>query len=120
MGAGGDELVGDRDRVDEAGADRLEVEGGPRRDAEILLDHRRGGGKGVVRRRGGADDKVDVGGVNPASARAASQALTPSVEVNSSSAAIRRSSMPVRCTIHSCEVSTEADRSRLVTIRLGR
>ena len=44
-------------RVDEAGADRLEVEGGAVVDAEPVLDLRRGRREGVVRRRGRADDR---------------------------------------------------------------
>ena len=48
-------------RVDEAGADRLQVEGGAVVDAEPGLDLRRGRREGVVRRRGRADDEVDVG-----------------------------------------------------------
>ena len=59
------ELVGRRDRVDEAGADRLQVEGGAVGHAETGLDHGGGRREGVVRRRGGADDEVDVGGRQP-------------------------------------------------------
>ena len=45
---GDEELVGRRDRVDEAGADRLQVEGRALDDAEIGLDLGRDRGKGVV------------------------------------------------------------------------
>src|SRR5688500_7449206 len=55
----------------------------------------------------------------PATARASRAAFTLRVEVFSSSAAIRRSRMPVRLTIHSSEVSTSFERSSFVSTRDG-
>jgi hypothetical protein len=55
-----------------------------------------------------------------ACANAARAAAMPRSEVISPSAAIWRSRMPVRCTIHSSEVSTVRARSALVTVRCGR
>ena len=57
-------------RVDEAGADRLQVEGGAVVDAEPRLDLRRGRREGLVRRRGRADDEVDVAAVRARRRRA--------------------------------------------------
>src|SRR3954469_3774504 len=48
--AGGEELVGGRNAVDEAGAHRLQIEGGAVVDAEPGLYLRRRRGKGVVGR----------------------------------------------------------------------
>jgi hypothetical protein len=56
----------------------------------------------------------------PASANAARAALMPRCEVNSSSAAMWRWRMPVRCTIHSSEVSIRAASSALVSTFCGR
>ena len=56
----------------------------------------------------------------PASARAALAALIPSQEVVSLSAAMWRCSIPVRCTIHSCDVSICVIRSLFVTTRSGK
>ena len=53
--------VGGGDRIDEARADRLHVEGKAVPHAEPVLDLDRGRGKGVVRRRGREHDQVDVG-----------------------------------------------------------
>ena len=55
-----EEIVGDRQGVDEARADRLHVEGRALGDAEAGLDAHGGGREGAVGRRGGADDEVDV------------------------------------------------------------
>ena len=81
------EVVGDRQRIDEAGADRLHVEGGAARHAERGL-HRGGGGrKGLVGRGGREHDQVDVAarampGVRPAPRRrrwvARSEVISPS------------------------------------------
>ena len=60
MRAGTQEFVGRRDGEDEAGADRLQIEGGAMRHAERRLDLRRGGRKSVIRRRRRDDDEVDV------------------------------------------------------------
>jgi len=46
-------------------------------------------------------------------------AFTARSEVASLSSAMRRSRMPVRCTIHSSLVSTSFSRSALVSTRLG-
>ncbi len=56
----GEEVVGSRDGIDEAGADGLDVERCAARDAEFVLHDRCGGGKGVVRRRGRHDDQVNI------------------------------------------------------------
>ena len=53
-------------------------------------------------------------------ASAARAALVARCEVNSPSAAMWRSLMPVRCTIHSSDVSIRAASSALVRIRSGR
>jgi hypothetical protein len=61
VGAGANELVGDAEGVDEAAADRLQVEG--RRavgDAQLALQDRGGAGENVIRRRSGQHDQVDV------------------------------------------------------------
>src|SRR6188472_4008862 len=55
----------------------------------------------------------------PATASASRAACTDRVVVVSSSAAMRRSRMPVRLTIHSSEVSTMVDSSSLVMTRSG-
>ena len=59
-------------------------------------------------------------GVSPALASAAFAASKPRSEVNSPSAATRRSRMPVRCRIHSSDVSTIFERSSLERIFSGR
>ena len=64
-GAGAQEIVGGRQREDEARADRLQVEGRAMVDAERVLHRDRGGGKGVVRRRGRQHDQVDRLRVDP-------------------------------------------------------
>ena len=51
--------VGRRQRIDEAGADRLQIEGGAVGDAERGLHRDRARRKGVVGRRGGQHDQVD-------------------------------------------------------------
>ena len=56
-----DHAVGDRQGVDEAGADRLDVEGGAPGHAERRLHARRGRGKGLVGRGGGEHDQVEIG-----------------------------------------------------------
>ena len=62
MRAGREELVGGRDGEDEARAHRLQVERDAVRDPQRRLHLGRHGGKGVVGRRSGDDDEVDVGG----------------------------------------------------------
>ena len=59
--AAGDEVVGHRQRVDEARADRLHVEGDADRAAQLALHDGRGGREGQVGRGGADDDQVDVG-----------------------------------------------------------
>ena len=54
-----DEIVGHRQRIDEARAHRLHIEGSAARHAQPRLHARGGGGKGFVRRRRGADDEVE-------------------------------------------------------------
>ena len=57
--------IGGRERIDEAAAHRLHVEGEAVAHAEPLLDVDGGGGKSVVRRRGRQHDQVDVVGGQP-------------------------------------------------------
>ena len=57
--------VGRGERIDEAGADRLQVERRARMDAEIVLDGHGARRKSVVRRRGGEHDQVDVRRLQP-------------------------------------------------------
>ena len=59
-------------------------------------------------------------GLMPPSSSACSDAFAPMSEVNSSSAAMRRSRMPVRLMIHSSVVSTMCSSSLLLSTRLGR
>ena len=58
-------------------------------------------------------------GLIPPNSIACRAAAAPMSEVNSSSAATRRSLMPVRSMIHSSEVSRVSDSSALVTTRSG-
>jgi len=58
--------------------------------------------------------------LRPAASSAGRAAATARSEVNSPSAAMRRSRMPVRSTIHSSLVSSRAARSALVSTRAGR
>ena len=59
VAAGPQQGVDDRQRIDEARADRLQIEGGAVGDAEPGLHRHGGGGKGLVRRRGRQHDQVD-------------------------------------------------------------
>ncbi len=113
-------VVGGGEREDEAGAHRLHVEGRAMGDAELGLDGHGGGGKGLVGRRCGEDDQVDVLRRQPGVVERARAASAPIAEVSSPSAAILRSLMPVRSVIQSSEVSTSLARSSLVTTREGR
>ena len=56
-----EEVVGDGERVDEAGADRLHVEGGAPGVAEHRLHPGRGRGEGLVRGRRRQHDEVEIG-----------------------------------------------------------
>src|SRR5882672_11209417 len=58
--AGAQEIVGGRQRKDEAGAYSLQVEGDAMVDAKRILDRNRGRRKGVVRRRGRQHDQIDL------------------------------------------------------------
>ena len=58
--AAADEIVGHRQAIDEAGADRLHVEGRTMGHAQSRLHAGGGGGKGFVRRGGAADDRCRV------------------------------------------------------------
>ena len=62
--AGLDEVVGDGQRVDEARAHGLHVEGRALGDAEAVLDLHRRRRKGAVGRRRRADDEIDVDGID--------------------------------------------------------
>jgi hypothetical protein len=71
VAAGADELFGRGQRIGEAGAHRLQVEGRAAvGDAQARLQQRRGAREDVVGRRRGDDDQVDVGGLMPAAAMA--------------------------------------------------
>src|SRR6202035_205223 len=63
--AAAQEIVGGGEREDEPGAYRLQVEGSPMVDAEIVLHRNRGRRKGVVGRRGRQHDQVDRLRVDP-------------------------------------------------------
>src|SRR5690606_2675957 len=56
-----DIAVGGGDGIDEAGTDRLEVEGEAVLHAQLHLHQRGGGREGIVGRGGGNDDEIDVG-----------------------------------------------------------
>lgn len=58
------EIVGDRQRKDEAGADHLDVEGGAAGHAQRHLHLGRGRGEGIVRRRRRQDDQVEFLGLH--------------------------------------------------------
>ena len=109
VGAGAQQAVGGGEPVDEARADRLQIEGRAVGDAEPGLDRDRAGRKGVVGRRGREHDqidrlRVDVG----AGERRLRRMQWRDRRSASPVAAMWRSRMPVRCTIHSSEVSTVA------------
>ena len=55
------EIVGDVERIDEARANRLDVECRAPLHAERVLHAGRGGGEGLVGRRGGDNDEVEIG-----------------------------------------------------------
>jgi hypothetical protein len=67
--AAADEPIRRRQRVNEAAADCLHVEGRTTGNAERLLDQAGGARKHVVGRRGGADDQVDVRSRDPGRAQ---------------------------------------------------
>ena len=119
--AGAQQAVGGGERIDEARAHRLQVERRAMMDAEPGLHGHRGRGKGLVGRRGRQHDQVDRLridlGVRERGARGMQAQVARSV---SPGAAMRRSWMPVRCTIHSSDVSTVCASSVLVRTRLGR
>ena len=57
--------VGHGERVDEARAHRLQIEGGAAMHAQLVLQDRRGGREHHVRCRSGHDDQIDVAGLAP-------------------------------------------------------
>jgi len=61
--AGADKIVRHGKRIDEPGADRLDIECGALRHAQPGLDSRCRGGEGPVGRRGGEHDQVKFAGV---------------------------------------------------------
>src|SRR6267142_3255637 len=63
--AGTKEIVRGGEREDKPRTYRLQVEGNTMVDAERVLDLDRGGGKGVVRRRGREHDQVDRLRIDP-------------------------------------------------------
>ena len=118
--AGLEQAVGGGKPEHEARAHRLQIEGRAVGDAEPGLHRDRARRKGVVGRRGREHDQIDRLGVRAGGASAARAACNAMSEVVSPSAAMWRSRMPVRCVIHSSEVSTIRDSSALVRTRLGR
>ncbi len=60
--AAAQEVVGGRQRIDEAGADGLDIERSAAMDAQIVLHPGGGGGKCLVGRGGGQHDQVDGAG----------------------------------------------------------
>ena len=74
--ADADHGIGHGQRIDEAGAHRLHVEGRAAVHAELALHDGGGGREHHVRRRGGDDDQVDVlgAGIRPPRAHAARHA----------------------------------------------
>ncbi len=60
-----EEIIGRRHGEDEAGAHRLQIERRAMGDAEPGLHRHRGRREGVVRRRGGEHDEVDVARLQP-------------------------------------------------------
>ena len=115
-----DEIVGDRQRIDEAGADRLHVEGDAPRACRARPGPRsRWPGKVWS---GVAVAEHDAGRRRRPSTPACVQRLRAAAcvarsEVSSPSAAMWRWRMPVRSPIHSSEVSTRCASSSLVTTR---
>ena len=91
------------------------------RHAEMGLDLRGDGGKGIVGRRGRDNDEVDIGGLEARTAPSA--ACAAFVGQRRGRLALRRrygaGVMPVRWTIHSSEVSTIPPVRALVTTRSG-
>ena len=115
-----EEVVGDRQGVDEARADGLHIEGGALDDAEPVWMRTAVAGKVRSGVAGGADDEVDVERVDAGAHEGLAAAAMPRSEVSSPSAAMWRCSMPVRSWIHSSLVSTMFARSSLVRTRFGR
>ena len=115
-------LSATRERVEEAGADRRDVEGDAVVDAERGLDQ---GGARPERSGPGSRWRGRSGRSAPASTPAAASALRAAsvarVAVVSPSPAMWRAWMPVRSTIHSCGGVDAARRApALVTRRGGR
>ena len=89
-------------------------------DAEVGL-HRDGAGRErVIGRRGRQHDEIDRLRIELGMGERGARRVVAMCEVNSPGAAMRRSWMPVRCTIHSSDVSTLRASSALVRIWLGR
>src|ERR1700680_4790107 len=101
--AGAEKIISGGEREHKSRANRLQVEGRSMMDGE---------GASTIR-------SIDCASI-PASARAARAAWTAKCEVNSPSAAMWRCLIPVRCTIHSSEVSIRTARLALVRICRGR
>ena len=63
--------IGDRQGIEKPGTDRRDIEGDAMRHAQFVLDDGGTGGKGLVRRRGGDDDEVDISGGQPGTVESA-------------------------------------------------
>ena len=115
------EAVGDRQRVDEARAHRLQVEGGARGRCRARLHRRpRSPERCCPASRSRARSDRSTARRRRRRASAARAAASARSEVISPGAAMWRSRMPVRCAIHSSEVSTVPASSALVSTRCGR
>jgi hypothetical protein len=62
--AAADHVVSHRQAIDEAGTDRLQIEGRAAGHAQLRLNDGRGGGKGFVGGGGAADHQIQFAGVD--------------------------------------------------------
>jgi len=106
--------------VDEAGALVAHVEGanGPR--PELLLDQDPVPGKDVIRREGGEDDQVDVVHRDPGVRDRLARGFGAEVGRSRPRVDVPALPDPVRCTIHSSDVSIHRVSSSFFTTRGGR
>ena len=103
-----DHIVGDRQRVEEAGADGRNVEGDAVVDPERGLDESRAGREGLVGSRGGENDQSDLLRLDARRGESLLGRLGREGRGGFAGAAIWRASIPVRSTIHSWVVSTRS------------
>ncbi len=118
--AAGHRAGGHGQRVDEAGAAGRDIAGAGVGAPALVGDARSRRRHHLVGRDGGGDDQVDVfAGGNPRRLERLRAATMPRSDELRPASATRRSLMPVRCLIHSSEVSRPAARSSLVTTFVG-